>query len=86
MFSLTLSSDNIIGPYGLEFSSNDKKIGFTDADANQVYVVDDRGKNLRGFPLNGTTAFSVGRLGRGNSFNLITGGRDSFLYNYEITR
>ena len=86
MFSLTLSSDNIIGPYGLEFSSNDKKIGFTDADANQVYVVDDRGKNLRGFPLNGTTAFSVGRLSRGNSFNLITGGRDSFLYNYEITR
>ncbi|MBN1388745.1 MAG: hypothetical protein JW965_09880 [Bacteroidales bacterium] len=86
MFSLTLSSDNIIGPYGLEFSSNDKKIGFTDADASQVYLVDDRGKNLSGFPLNGTTAFSVGRLNRGSGFNLITGGRDSFLYNYEITR
>lgn len=86
MFSLTLSSDGIIGPFGLEFSSNDKKIGFTDANANQVYMVDDRGKNLKGFPLNGTTSFSVGKLNRGSSFNLIIGGRDSFLYNYEITR
>ena len=86
MFTLTLSSDNIFGPYGLEFSSNDKKIGFTDAGDNQVYVIDERGKNLKGFPLNGTSAFSVGRLNRGSSFNLITGGRDSFLYNYEITR
>ena len=86
MFSLTLSSDDIIGPYGLEFSSNDKKIGFTDAGANKVYVVDERGKNLKGFPLNGTTSFSVGKLNRGSSYNLIIGGRDSFLYNYEITR
>ncbi|MBS0011136.1 MAG: hypothetical protein KFF49_06985 [Bacteroidales bacterium] len=86
MFSLTLSSDNIYGPYGLEFSSNDKKLGFTDAGANNIYLVDERGKNLKGFPLGGTTSFSVGRLGRGSSFNLITGGRDSFLYNYEITR
>ncbi len=86
MFSITLSSDDIIGPYGLEFSSNDKKIGFTDAGANRVYVVDERGKNLKGFPLNGTTSFSVGKLNRGSSYNLIIGGRDSFLYNYEITR
>ncbi|MEA1887929.1 MAG: hypothetical protein U9N72_12035 [Bacteroidota bacterium] len=86
MFKLSLSSDDIIGPYGLEFSSIDKKIGFTDVAANQVYVVDERGKSLNGFPLNGTTAFSVGKLNRGSSFNLITGGSDSFLYNYEITR
>ncbi|HCC69540.1 MAG TPA: hypothetical protein DEQ09_00070 [Bacteroidales bacterium] len=86
MFSLTLSSDIINGPYGLEFSSNDKKIGFTDTRAGEIYVVDDRGKNLKGFPLSGSTSFSVGRLKRGSSFNLIIGGRDSFLYNYEITR
>ncbi len=86
MFNLSLSSDDIIGPYGLEFSSIDKKIGFTDAAANQVYVIDERGKNLKGFPLSGTTAFSVGKLNRGSGFNLITGGSDSFLYNYEITR
>ena len=63
-----------------------KKIGFTDAGTNKVYVVDERGKNLKGFPLNGTTSFSVGKLNRGSSYNLIIGGRDSFLYNYEITR
>lgn len=86
MFRITLSSDNILGPYGLEFSSNDKKIGFTDAGANNVYVIDERGKNLKGFPLKGTSSFSVGKLNRGSGFNLITGGSDSFLYNYEITR
>jgi len=86
MFSLALSSDEIFGPYGLEFSSNDKMIGLTDVKANEVYVIDERGKNLKGFPLNGTSSFSVGRLNRGSSFNLIIGGQDSFLYNYEITR
>jgi hypothetical protein len=86
MFTMTLSSDDIKGPYGLEFSSNDKKIGFTDASANKIYVLDERGKNLKGFPLNGTSSFSVGKLNRGGGFNLIRGGSDSFLYNYEITR
>ena len=86
MFSITLSSENIFGPYGLEFSSNDKKIGFTDAGVNNVYIIDEKGKNLKGFPLKGTSSLSVGKLNRGSGFNLITGGRDSFLYNYEITR
>ena len=86
MFSISLTSDDIIGPFGLVFAPNDKKIGFVDAAANQVYMVDEKGKNLKGFPLNGTTPYSVGKLDRGSSFNLITGGRDSFLYNYEITR
>ncbi|MDT8400834.1 MAG: hypothetical protein RQ743_03995 [Bacteroidales bacterium] len=86
MFKITLSSDNIIGPYGLEFSSNDRKIGFTDAGADNIYLIDDRGKNLKGFPLKGTSPFSIGKLNRGSTFNLISGGSDSFLYNYEITR
>jgi hypothetical protein len=86
MFTMTLSSDDIKGPYGLEFSSNDRKIGFTDASANKIYVLDERGENLKGFPLSGTSAFSVGKLDRGSGFNLICGGSDSFLYNYEITR
>lgn len=86
MFTMTLSSDDIKGPYGLEFSSNDRKIGFTDASANKIYVLDERGKNLKGFPLSGTSSFSVGKLDRGSGFNLICGGSDSFLYNYEITR
>ncbi len=86
MFSLSLDSENILGPYGLVFSSNDKKIGFVDAENNNIYVIDEKGKNLKGFPLSGTTPFSVGRLDRGSTYNLITGGRDNFLYNYEITR
>ncbi len=85
MFVESTGSTNIYGPYGLVFGSNDKKIGFVDAGNGQIYILDSRGKTLKGFPLPGSTPFSVGKF-TGNSFNLITGGRDSFVYNYELKR
>jgi WD40 repeat protein len=86
MFVTSTGSDNILGPYGLVFGSNDKKIGYVDAAGGHVYIIDSRGKTLRGFPLAGSTPFSVGKLTGSSSFNLITGGRDSFIYNYELKR
>lgn len=86
MFVESTGSDNILGPYGLVFGSNDKKIGYVDAGSGQIYILDSRGKTLKGFPLAGSTPFSVGKLTGSSSFNLITGGRDSFIYNYELKR
>lgn len=86
LFTTKLESVNITGPFGLVFSSNDKKIGFVDSEHGLIHLVDSRGKSVKGFPLRGSTSFSVGRLSAGNTFNLITGGKDSFIYNYEITR
>jgi hypothetical protein len=86
MFVEPTGSDNVYGPYGLVFGSNDKKLGFVDAGSGHIYIIDDRGKTLKGFPLVGSTPFSVGQLTGGGSFNLITGGRDSFIYNYELKR
>lgn len=86
MFVESTGSDNILGPYGLVFGSNDKKIGYVDAGSGHIFIIDSRGKTLKGFPLAGSTPFSVGKLTGSSSFNLITGGRDSFIYNYELKR
>jgi len=86
MFSESLNTNRIFGPYGLVFSSADRKIGLVEANNGLIHMFDSKGKNARGFPLRGSAPFSVGKFSGGNSFNLITGGSDSFLYNYEITR
>ncbi len=86
MFVETIGSGPVYGPYGFEFSSNDRKLGFVDSENELIYLINSKGKNVKGFPLRGSTPFSIGRLTGGTSFNLIAGGRDSFLYNYEIKR
>lgn len=86
LFSSDLDSEEITGPFGLVFSSNDKKIGFVDIEHGLIHLIDSRGKSVSGFPLRGSTAFSIGRLSGNINFNLIAGGTDSFIYNYEIAR
>jgi hypothetical protein len=86
LFSGKTGSDKIIGPYGLVFSSNDKKIGYVDTEHGLIHLIDSRGKSVKGFPLRGSSTFSVGKFTGSTSFNLVTGGKDSFLYNYEVIR
>lgn len=86
MFVETIGSGDIFGPYGLTFSAGDKKIGFVNRDDGEIYLLDSKGKNISGFPLIGCTPFSIGNLGGSGTYNLIVGGKDSFIYNYEIKR
>lgn len=86
IFSAKLGSADIDGPFGLVFSSNDKKLGYVDRRSGLVHIIDSKGREVNGFPLPGYTTFSVGKFGPGAAFNLITGGRDGFIYNYEIKR
>lgn len=78
--------DNEISPivdiYG--FSASDYKIGVVEQQGNKIHLLNFDGTNYKGFPLKGTSRFSIGFLKSSYRFNLITGGEQNYLYNYLI--
>jgi len=75
---------NIKGPYNFVFSSADRKIGIFDPVKKEVFLIDKKGNDVKGFPVKGCSEFSIGSLSRGGDYNLIVGGNDNFLYNYKL--
>ncbi len=72
-------------PYIYEFSSNDLKIGVVQPQNNHIWLYNNNGKPHKGFPLKGSTLFSIGRLDKSSSnFNLFVGSKNNFLYNYSV--
>lgn len=68
-----------------KFSASDIKVGITDSNRNRIYLVNSDGSLYEGFPLEGTTRFSIGYFaGSDSRFNLIVGSSNNFLYNYSI--
>ena len=68
-----------------KFSASDVKIGISDRSRNRIYLVNSDGSLYEGFPLEGSTRFSVGYFaGSDSRFNLIVGSANNFLYNYSI--
>jgi len=68
-----------------KFSASDVKIGITDRSRNLIYLLNSDGSLYKGFPLEGTTRFSIGYFaGSDSRFNLIVGSENNFLYNYSI--
>ncbi len=68
-----------------KFSASDMKIGLTDRSRNRIYLVNADGSLYEGFPLEGSTRFSIGYFaGSDSRFNLIVGSANNFLYNYSI--
>ena len=52
---------------------------------NELYLVNSDGSLYNGFPLLGSTPFSIGVIDRSASkFNLIVGSDENFLYNYSV--
>lgn len=82
--SSDLGSTKLEGPLTFSFSPEDRKIGVFDAEKNLIYLLDKNGEIMDGFPLKGASMFSIGKLSDKNSWNLIVGGPDKFLYNYII--
>jgi hypothetical protein len=79
--------DNIIteAPNYYEFSSDNHKLGVTDYKNKIIYLINADGTLHPGFPLTGKSPFSITSLTPGKKrFNLFVGGKDNFLYNYEI--
>jgi hypothetical protein len=68
-----------------KFSASDMKIGITDQSRNRIYLLNSDGSIYEGFPLEGSTRFSIGYFaGSDSRFNLIVGSANNFLYNYSI--
>jgi len=68
-----------------KFSASDVKVGITDRSRSRIYLINSDGTLYEGFPLEGSTRFSIGYFkGSDSRFNLIVGSENNFLYNYSI--
>ncbi|MDR0815109.1 MAG: hypothetical protein LBN37_05075 [Bacteroidales bacterium] len=85
IFSITADETVSMRPNIYEFAANDMKIGIVAPRKNLIYLYNSKGKLQKGFPLTGSTLFSVGRLDKlSRNFNLFVGSSNNFLYNYPI--
>ncbi|MBN2166647.1 MAG: hypothetical protein JW717_10250 [Marinilabiliaceae bacterium] len=67
-----------------QFSYNNYKIGIVD-NINNIHLYNSDGTEYKGFPLVGTSRYSIGFLSSEETkFNLIVGGIGGFLYKYEV--
>ncbi len=67
------------------FPGSVTKIGITTQASNQIHLINMDGKMHEGFPLNGSTEFSIGLISSERSnFNLLVGSPDGYLYNYYV--
>jgi hypothetical protein len=72
-------------PIFFSFSASDRKLGIVDAVDKKIYLINNNGELYKGFPLEGSTLFSIGYLETTiGQFNLIVGGSNNFLYNYSV--
>jgi hypothetical protein len=72
-------------PIYFNFSYDNRKIGLVSTEKGSIYLINKNGEVYKGFPLEGTTLFSIGYFDPTTSkFNLIVGGRNNFLYNYAV--
>ncbi|WP_291862508.1 DUF3352 domain-containing protein [Marinilabilia sp.] len=68
-----------------QFSATDHKIGLISEDSSLIYLYNSDGSLYKGFPLKGTSRFSIGFLkSSAYRFNLITGGENNYIYNYRV--
>jgi hypothetical protein len=67
------------------FATDLKKVGVTDATSNRIYLFNPDGKLHTGFPLQGNSEFTIGKLSDGSTgLNLIVGSEGGKLYNYTL--
>ncbi|MBQ5403438.1 MAG: hypothetical protein IIU11_03595 [Bacteroidales bacterium] len=61
-----------------------KKIGVACAEENKLYLFDSKGNICNGFPINGSTEFSITSLNNQGKYNVLTGSQENYLYNFFI--
>ncbi len=67
------------------FSNEVRKIGVVCQNSSQIFLFDPLGKLHDGFPLVGSSPFSIGFFsGTSSNFNLLVGGPDGYIYNYYV--
>lgn len=85
LFNRKFNNPLIHRPAIYSFSANLKKVGITDAVTNRIYLINPDGKLHDGFPLQGNSEFSVGKIsGNSGGINLVVGSEGGLLYNYTL--
>jgi ribosomal protein L20 len=85
IFDYTFNEEITYPPGYYYFSYDDRKLGVVTKSSGQIYLFNSDGNIYKGFPLKGSTSFSIGYLGSShNQFNLIVGSQYNFLYNYSV--
>ena len=84
IFIRDFGTDELRGPIIFTFSASDKKIGVFSNKEKLIYLIDRNGNTVSGFPLQGASMFSIGKLSEKGGFQLIVGSGDNFLYNYRL--
>jgi hypothetical protein len=85
IFSIQTEHGLVYRPIFYEFASNKYKIGVVSPENEKIYLYNTSGNLYKGFPLKGSTQFSVILLNNSeNRFNLIVGSDKNFLYNYSV--
>jgi len=84
-FSKKFRSEIIYAPVTYQFSERDIKIGIACPETGEIYLINKDGSSYEGFPLKGSTQFSITNFNRSVSkFNLLVGSNNNFLYNYFV--
>ena len=85
LFSKKTAKQISFPPNVYAFSFNLRKIGVVDAESNRIYLFNPDGKLHEGFPLQGNSEFSIGKLtDSSDALNLIVGSSGGKLYNYTL--
>ena len=68
-----------------QFSAGNSKLGLTEQSGNHIFLINSNGSTYKGFPLRGSSRFSIGFLKSSSSrFNLVVGGDNNYIFNYRV--
>ncbi len=84
LFSVDFESPITYTPVYYEFPGNVKKLGVVTLKERLIYLVNSDGSIYSGFPVNGTTQFSISSLNKDGRFNLLVGNLQGFLLQYDV--
>ena len=67
------------------FGAKDRKLGIMCPESSEIFLINGNGSLYRGFPLKGSTPFSIGQFpNTRTTFNLIVGSQSGFVLNYAV--
>jgi len=85
LFDYDFGEEITLEPVYYYFSYSDRKLGIVSKSKNLIYLINNDGKVYKGFPLRGSTLFSIGYFSSSTSqFNLVVGSDENFLLNYIV--
>ncbi len=85
LFEYSFNEEIIHGPVYYYFSYSDRKLGIVSMKEKLIYLINNDGSLYKGFPLRGSTLFSIGNFtSTASQFNLVVGSDENFLLNYIV--